>query len=122
MNCAACSQRDEEGQLEERCKDNRKRWACDAAILEGEKPLKTAKEMETALPLMRCPWAEAVPRMSQALPYFKIAFEHGVLPSAGAMLDQTADFQRGLLLYSRLMGRVEAEAIAEQNSKNRIKA
>lgn len=122
MNCAACSQRDEEGQLEERCKENRKRWACDAAIMDGERPLKTAEEMETALPLTRCPWAEAVPRMRNALPYLKLAHDQGFLPAEGGMLDQTADFQRGLLLYSRLMGRVEAEAMAEQQSRNSIKA
>ena len=120
MKCSACSQRDEDGQLEERCVENRKRWACDERIADGDKPLKTADELETDLPLMRCPWAEAVPNMTPILPFLRLAHEQGFLPAEGGMLDQTADFSRGLLLYGRLMQRVEAEQLAEQQDKSRI--
>ena len=121
MKCAACSERDDEGRLLERCVENRKRWACDAPIPEGEKPLLSEEEMETTLPLRRCPWAEAVPRMRPVLPFLELAHEQGHLPAAGGMLDQTADFKEALIRYGSLKARIEREAIEEAENRSRIK-
>lgn len=121
MKCEMCNTRDDEGSLLPACKANRKRWACDKPIPEGEPPLVSARELETGLPLMRCPWAEAVPRMRHALPFLELAHTNGHLPVAGGMLDQSADFVAALVLYGKVRARVEQELMEDARQKQRIK-
>lgn len=117
MDCARCTERDDEGRLLPVCVANRERWACDAPLSDDAPPLLTAEEMGTALPLRRCPRAEAVPRMQAALPFLGLAHNHGLLPVAGGTLDQSADFNDALLVYGRTMSMVEAEKLAEAKQK-----
>lgn len=100
--------------------ESRKRWGCDEPKGE-DAPLVSAAELETDLPLLRCPHKEAIPRVGHLLPYLELAHERGFLPASGALLDQTADFVTALVLYGRVRARVEHELAAERRHQNAIK-
>jgi len=121
MDCARCTERDDGGRLLPTCEANRKRWACDAPFPKDGPPLVSAEDMGTQLDLWRCPHAEAVPNVQSALPYLALAHNNGLLPVDGGTLDQSAEFNAALLVYGRVVAKVEAEKIAEAKQQNAMK-
>jgi hypothetical protein len=120
MKHAICTAADEEGRLLPEAAESRKRWGCDKPKSE-DAPLVSAEELETELPLLRCPHKEAIPRVGHLLPYLELAHERGFLPAGGALLDQTADFVTALVLYGKIRARVEHELAAERRQRESIK-
>ena len=58
-------------------------------------------------PFFRCPWKAIVPNYGKAVHYLHSAKEYGLLPVKGAMLDQSAAFNKALQVFCQESAKIE---------------